>query len=551
METLSFIPLGGIGDVTKNMYLYIYRDEVLIVDCGLGFPDETMPGVDLLIPDTAYLKNEIRSNRKKIVGMVLTHGHEDHIGALPYILPGLPTFPIYGSTLTAALANEKLSEFETGRKVETFNFDDTTQLGNFKVSFIRVTHSIIDSSHLIIKTPIGNFYHGADFKFDKTPVDGKPSEIGKIEKAGGEGIICLFSDCLGAERAGFTPSEAEILNSFEQEFKKTVGRVFVTTYSSNISRLNQAIEAGLRQGRKICFIGRSLLNSRDVGVDLNYMKYPKNAEILPHEVRRYKPAQVLLLVAGSQAQEESALVRIANNEDRDVKIEEGDTVIFSADFIPGNEISIYALIDTIAKKGARVIYSDITDEFHVSGHGSAEDLKLLIKLTSPKFLLPIGGTYRQMVAYQALAKDVEYSKDKAILIDNGQEIKFSKNNFSVGVRIPIHPVFVDEITGEPIEHYIVFDRIKISHEGLVIVIAEIDSNTGRLASTPDIFTRGFKYDRIKDLSSRIQSSMQRTLRRQGRVTNWPYYKKLIERVTEQILFREGRQPLVVPVVLEV
>jgi ribonuclease J len=241
MDKVIFISLGGIGNVTKNMYVYEYGNEILLVDCGLGFADETMPGVDLLIPDIAYLKEAISQN-KKIIGMILTHGHEDHIGALPYILPQLPRFPIYGSTLTSSLANEKLKEFGLKHTVELINFHDKIRLSNFQVSFIRVTHSIIDASNLFIKTPVGNFYHGSDFKFDFTPVDGKSSELNKISQAGDEGVLCLFSDCVGAERKGHTQSEQKISESFEEEFRKSTGKIFVTTYSSNISRLNQAIE---------------------------------------------------------------------------------------------------------------------------------------------------------------------------------------------------------------------------------------------------------------------------------------------------------------------
>ncbi len=551
---LSFIPLGGIGDVTKNMYLYEYKGEILIIDCGFGFADETMPGVDLLIPDVSYLKKTLQQGSgqaKRIVGMILTHGHEDHIGALPYIISGLPDFPIFGSTLTAALANEKLSEFKIKTRVQTVDFNKILNLGNFQASLIRVTHSIIDAAHILIKTPVGNFYHGSDFKFDFTPVDGKPSELSKIVRAGSEGIVCLFSDCLGAERPGHSPSEKAIMQSFEEEFRKTRGKIFVTTYSSNISRLNQAIEVAVRMNRKICFVGRSLLKSRDVGRKLGYMKYPSSMEIKTHDVRKINPSQVLVLVAGSQGQEDSSLVRIANREDKDINIAKDDLVIFSSDPIPGNETSINSLIDTIARQGARVIYSGITDEFHVSGHGSENDLKLLMSLTKPKFLVPIGGTYKQMVRYRILAADLGFDEDKVLLIDDGQEIKFTHDSSSFGKKVPLSSIFVDEITGEAIENYIVFDRAKIAREGLIVVIVEVDSNTGRLSAMPDVLTKGFKYDNTKNLAKRIQLMLEESLRtRKEKVSNWVYYKKIIERVTEKLLFREGRQPLVVPVVLE-
>jgi len=547
-DFLSFTPIGGIGDVTKNMYLYEYGNEILIIDCGLGFADENMPGVDLTIPDISYLK----STNKKIVGMVLTHGHEDHIGALPFILPSLPNFPIYGSTLTSALASEKLEEFGIKNRVQTVSFDQNVRLGSFNISFVRVTHSIIDAANLFIRTPVGNFYHASDYKFDFTPVDGKPTEISKIAKAGEEGVLCLLSDCLGAERPGNTPSEKMIYKSFEEEFKNTKGRIFVTTYSSNISRLNQAIEVALKLGRKICFMGGSLLKSRDVGKSLNYMKYPRNFEVRPHQVKKMNPSQVLILVAGSQGQKESALTRIANGENKDIKIQKGDTVIFSADAIPGNERSVNALVDMLAKQGAKVVYSNITDEFHVSGHGSQLDIQLLVSLTRPKYLLPISGTYRQMIAYREIAESMGYQESKVILIENGQRVNFDKAGYTFGKKIQFSNIFVDEITSKAVENYILVDRTKISKEGLIIVIAEINSATGQLIGTPDILTRGFVYERKRELASKITTSLNKTLsNRNGQVTDWGYYRKTIEKITEDLLFREGRRPLVVPVVLEV
>lgn len=555
MDGITFLSLGGVGDVTKNMYLYESKDEILIVDCGMGFISDEMPGVDLVIPDVSYLKNSCQTlgkAGKKIVGMVLTHGHEDHIGALPFILPNLPDFPIYGSRLTAGLANEKLKDFGIKKEVNTVNFEDEIRLGGFSVSFIRLTHSIIDASNLFIKTKYGNFYHGSDFKFDFTPIDGKPSEIGKIAKAGEENVLCLFSDCVGAERKGFTPSEMKLYESFEEEFRKTKGKIFVTTYSSNISRLNQAIKVGEKLGRKVLFMGRSLLKAKDIGRILNYMNYPSSLEIRPHEVKKYDPSKILILVAGSQAQEDSALVRIASGEDRDITIEKDDTVIFSADPIPGNEASINALIDTIAKRGAKVVYSELTDEFHVSGHGSTEDLKLMISLIKPKFLVPIGGTYRQMVAYKHIAKEMSYKDEQIRLVENGQRLNFENGNLQVGKKIDLSSIFIDEITGKEVENYVVIDRIKISKEGIVVIITEVDVSSGQLIKTPDILTRGFIFENKEQFAKRLESELGKIFRlKREKVTNWIYYRKLVERKAEEILFSEGREPLIVPVVLEV
>lgn len=549
MERVSFISIGGVGDVTKNMYLYESKDEILVVDCGFGFADETMPGVDLLIPDISYLQ---RTN-KKIIGMILTHGHEDHIGALPFVLPKLSEFPIYASRLTAALANEKMKDFNIKRTVNSVNFGEEVTIGNFKVSFIRLTHSILDASNLFIKTPVGNFYHGSDYKFDFTPVDGNPSQLDKIAQAGTQGVLCLFSDCVGAERKGFTPSEMTLYQSFDEEFRKTKGKIFVTTYSSNISRLNQAIEIASKLNRKVVFMGRSLLKAREVGRSLGYMNYSSSMEIKPHEVDRYDPARVLILIAGSQAQEQSALVRVSTDNDKDIHIEKEDAVIFSADPIPGNENSINSLIDTISKKGAKVIYSDIRDDFHVSGHGSAGDIKLMISLTKPKYVFPIGGTYKQMVAFREIAKSMNFKTENVLLHESGQEIIFQQDgNVSSGRKINISNIFVDEITGEEVEHFVLVDRMKISKEGLVVVIVEVDTASGQLTKRPDILTRGFIYDKKDILSKRIESNLHKIFgAKRERVTNWVYYRKMLEKQTEQILFKEGREPLVIPVVLEV
>lgn len=548
MDSLSFISLGGVGDVTKNMSAYVFGGEILLVDCGIGFVDESMPGVDLMIPNISYLK----SSNKKIVGMILTHGHEDHIGALPFVLPMLPRFPVYGSTLTSSLANEKLKEFGEKNRVQTVNFNDIIKLGSFSIAFARVTHSVIDAANLLIKTPIGNFYHGSDFKFDFTPVDGKPSEIRKIAKWGEEGILCTLSDCLGAERLGHSESELKISESFDDEARRSHGKIFITTYSSNISRMNQAIEVAKKYNRKICFIGRSFLKSRDIGRKLKYMNYPPKMEVRPQDIKRLPSSSVMILVAGSQAQIESGLVRISQDQDRDIRVNREDTVIFSADPIPGNEVNINSLIDTISKKEAKVVYSQITDDIHVSGHGSQNDLKLLLSLTNPRFVLPIGGTFRQMVAYREIAKSMGYEDDKVIFADGGKEIIFSENGFRVGRAQNLPNVYVDQISGETIEKYIVLDRQRIAEEGVVIIITEIDSTSGQLVSEPDIITRGLNQPASDKFKSELFSELSQTFsQKKERVTNWNYYRKTIEQKAEVILFKEKREPLVIPIILEV
>lgn len=552
MNSLSFIPLGGIGDVTKNMYLYEYDDQILIVDCGLGFADETMLGVDLLLPDISYLLK----TRKRIAGMLLTHGHEDHIGALPYILPQLPDFPIFATPLTAAFANAKLKEFNAKKRVETVNFNDAEKnIGSFRFSLIPVTHSVPDTANIFIKTPVGNFYHGSDFKFDETPYDGKISDYAKISQLSGNGVLCLLSDCLGAERKGKTASEIGLTEHFDREMKECRGKFIATTYSSNISRLNQIIEASVRNGRRICFVGRSLIKNKDVARDLGYLNLKKDIEVEMDALRNYEDHKLTLIVAGSQGQENSALYRIANGEHRDVKLKEEDVIVFSSDPIPGNETSVYELVDTLARRGVKVIYSPVSRDFHVSGHASLDELEQLIKLVRPKKLIPIGGQFRHMFAYKKLAEKLGYKKSDIFLLEDGQELIFERGNVKYGRRIPVKNIYVDEMSGEELEGFVLRDRQKLSEAGIIIILAEVDSGNGQLVGNPDVIVRGLapsSYD-AKRLNSKLMQDFHKALNpRKERVMNWIYIRKLIGETAERRIFRDlRRRPLVLPVVIEV
>src|SRR6266487_1749957 len=476
-ETVKFLSLGGEEDVTRNMYLYEYKDQILIVDCGLGFPDETMLGVDLLLPDITYLlQNSMPEGKakKKIVGMLLTHGHEDHIGGLPYILPQLPSFPIYGSPLTAALANEKLTEFNTQPVVKTVTFTNgNIQIGDFNITFIHVTHSIPDAAHLFIETPVGNYYHGADYKFDLTPADQKRTEFRKITQAAQKGITALLSDCLGAERPGFTPSEEMLTQNFEKTMRESQGKVFVTTNSSNVSRLNQAIEAAEKLNRKVCFVGRSIIKVKEIAQKLGYLHIKRGTEIQIEAIPRYKSNQVMLLVAGSQGQENSAMTRIAGGEYNAIKLQLSDMVIFSADPIPGNELAVSSLVDAIAKKGKK------------------------------------------------------------------SEVK---------------NVYVDEVSGEELESYVIRDRERLAQEGVLILLVEIKASNGQLASKPEVIMRGTSLSESREeLTKYLQKEIAKALSNQkGNVTNRVYIRRVVGDVAERYIFKKFHsQPLVLPVVIEV
>lgn len=547
---LKYIPLGGVTNVTKNMHLYEYNNNVLIVDCGLGFADETMIGVDLMLPDISYLT---KNPSKKIVGIAITHGHEDHLGALPYILPQLSgKFDIFATPLTAAFINEKLKEFGVNKKAISVNYDKDILLGNFLLSFIRVTHSVPDTSNIFIKTPVGNFYHGSDFKFDFTPYDGKKTDFAKIVRKSDEGILCLMSDSLGSEREGFTVSEQEIGETILNEMKNTQGKFIVTTYSSNISRLNQVLNAARSLNRRVCFVGRSLIRAKDVALSLGYMKIERNMEIDLKDVRNYNDKQIVLIVAGSQGQENSALSRIANGDHKDIAINEKDCVVFSSDPIPGNEVAINALIDDIAKAGARVLYSDISDGLHVSGHGSQGDLSLMMSLVRPQKVLPIGGTYKHMVAYKALARKNGFLDRDILLPEDGQEVLFGKNRATYGRKIPLQNVYVDQVSGEEVDTFVLRDREKISKEGIVIVLVEVD-NYGALVNNPNIIARGFSSAEVPDITKGLSAEIKNNLKaKKSKVSDWNYLRRSIGAIAERYLVTKlKRRPLVLPVVIEV
>lgn len=550
---LTYLALGGAGGVTKNMHLYELGNEILIIDCGLGFADETMLGVDLLLPDTTYLKTAIASG-KKIVGMAISHGHEDHMGALPFILPDLPSFPIVASPLTAEFANEKLKEFGVNQRVQKVDFEGgEVRLGSFSLQFMRVTHSIPDSAHIFIKTPIGNFYHGSDFKFELMPFDGKKSDLQKISNLSKQGVLCMTSDCLRSEQKGRTPSEEGILKALEREIAKTPGKFIVTTYSSNIARLNQIIAAAGKFGRKICFVGRSTVKTKELAQSLGYLKLEKGMEVSLEQLKNFKDSNIVMVAAGSQGQENSALTRIANGDHKDVKLRPGDTVVFCADAIPGNEISVNSLIDTMFRQGARVLYSGITGDFHVSGHAAADDLAMLMHLVNPQRVLPIGGTYKQMVSYKNIAKEQGFNDRDILLVETGQQVVFTKDGVNFGKKIHLKNVYVDAISGEEVETFVLRDRQKLAKDGVVIVMAEVNAENGQLFDKPNIIVRGFTTPEAQEIANELSKQLKNSLSQKKRpVTDWIYMRKFVGEISEKYIYRNLRKrPLILPVVIEV
>jgi len=555
-DSIRVIPLGGTGNVTKNMFVYEYRydgkiRDILIVDCGIGFPDEEMYGIDLVLPDVRYLEDK----KQFIRGLVFTHGHDDHIGGIPYLYPKLGHIPMWAPQLAAAFANIKLEEAKLKARVIPVDFRETLRIGPFTVSFVRMTHSVPDTSNLIIETPVGIIYHGSDFKFDFDPLDGKKSEIEKINAVGRRGVMLMMTDCLGSERPGFTPSEQVVGQTLEKEISLCTGKFIFTTQSSNISRIQLAIEIALKHGRKIAFFGRSMDHNVEASLKLGYMKFPRDAVIRDADLKRLPPTKQFLIAAGAQGQSSSALSRMANDNHKFVSIKEGDTVVFSADAIPGNEGSVSNIIERLYRKGARVAYSDIMEDLHVSGHGSQGDQMLLLSAVGPKYIFPIGGTYRHIMQYRRLTEDLGYTKRDVLIPEDGQVLEF-RRGFPPKVveTLELENVMIDGLGVGDVGNAVLRDRQTIATDGIVVVVVPMEESTGRVTAEPDIISRGFVYMKESgDLLNKAKRVVSESLRlKKGRITDWRFVRNQMGENLEKFLLKEtGRRPLIVPVIVEV
>ncbi len=545
---LRFLPLGGVVGVTKNMYVYeLYENEklkdILIIDCGIGFPLEKELGVDFVIPDVSYLADKV----DKIRAIILSHGHEDHTSALPFHYGALGRPPVYASKLTSVFVENKFKEFSQSIKVNEVNYTKEYSFGNFQVSFIRMTHSIPDAMHMIIKTPLGNIYHGTDFKLDLTPPYGTYPDFYAITKAGKDGVLCLMSDCLGAEREGLTLSENIVGQAFEDEMRKTKGKFIMTTFSSNISRIRQCVEAAIKFNRKIIFLGRSMRENTRLAATIGYLPIPDSLFAKEEQVGRLPPNKVCLIVAGSQGQYGSALSKLARNINKNIKILPGDKIVFSSDPIPGNETEVYALIEELSLRGAEVIYSDIHDQLHASGHGNQEDLKFLIRFTNPKYFIPIGGTIRHQRQYQKIVTDLGYKKEQAFLLDEGETVWFTQRGAMRGETVEVKNIYVDAYGVGDVGNIVLRDRKTLAQEGIVVVILTLDAQA-QLAAQPRILSRGFVFEEgQKILFNKAVKLIESLLKpRGGRVTEFNNLKKEVATNLEELFVNEtGRKPLIV------
>lgn len=549
-QPLRIIPLGGVGDVTKNMYVYEYGDDIIIVDCGVGFPDEAMPGVDLVIPDISYLKDKIN----RIRAILITHGHEDHIGGLPYIWSELQA-PIYTQKLTCGFIRAKFTEHNLPKdKIIEVKIDQTLDLGNFKISFYQVSHSVPDSTGIVIKTPQGIVIHQADFKIDWTPVSGQVTDVGTVARLGHEGVLLLLIDCLRVEKPGFNKSEKSIEDSFEAAARETTGKLLITMTSSNVSRMQQAINVAHRLGRKVAVVGRSFENNFQVARDLGYLSVPAGIMIAADAISSFAPQKILVLIAGAQGQSDSSLVRVANEEHKQLKLANGDSVVFSADPIPSTESAQNALIDSLSRLGVNVYYSAITSNLHVSGHAALEELRLMINLVKPKFLFPIGGTFKHMKAFAKMAQELGYNKKQVLDVEDGDILEIKENLVGLKGKVDVQNVYVDGLGIGDVGHVVLRDRQKMSEEGIVVVVVSIDQHTNQLASDIDIISRGFVFEELAhDLLEEAKGVVKEALQKHiHKAADWRFTRKIIEDALERFLYQiTKRRPLILPIIAEV
>ncbi len=548
---LKLIPLGGLGKATKNMHVYEQGNDIVIVDCGIAFPTEATPGVDLIIPDISPIKNK----KQKIKGIVLSHGHQDHIGAIPYIVPQLNFPPIYGTRLTLGLVEASLEEFNLEKKPELIEIqpDKPIKLGNFQLDFFRVTHSIPDAVGLIINTPLGKIIHAADYKFDWTPAAGPPPDISKIAAAGEQGVHLLLSDCLGAEREGYTLSETLIEEVFSQHMRDAESRVFITTYSSNISRIQQAVNASKKNNRKVAFLGRSLNESVRVAQSLNYLNIPKGMYVKAHKIKDVPPKQLTIIVAGALGQPNSSLTRVASGEHRLAQIKKGDIVLFSADPIPGSEEHVTDVIDDLYIQGARVFYSRITDELHVSGHASQEELKLMLALTKPNFIVPIGGTVAMARRYSLLAQSMGHPAKNIFELEEGETLEMSKTFVRKGRKIGVQNILVDGLGVGDVGNVVLRDRQQLAKDGILVAVIPIEHKTNKVAGEIELISRGFVY--VKEagqLMNKAKKIVASSVAEEKKQKNLRYLRRKISDKLETFFYEETkRRPIVLVELIEV
>jgi ribonuclease J len=547
---LKIVPLGGLSEIGKNMMLMEYENDIIIIDAGLMFPGEEMLGIDLVIPDISYLLE----NKEKIRGIVITHGHEDHIGALPYLLPQLEV-PVYSTKLTNGLIEVKLKERKAlaGAKLKVVPYGGQVNLGRFKVEFFPVCHSIPDAAGLIIHSPLGTIVHSGDFKLDYTPVDGKPTDLSRLAQLGAQGVLLLLSDSTYAELPGYTPSERLVGESLDRVMAKAPGRVIVTTFSSLVSRIQQVIDAAARHERRVFIIGRSMTDIVKMTLELGYLKAPEGILARIDELKNTPHNKVVFVTTGSQGEPTSALVRIANRDHRHVHILHGDTVVLSATPVPGNEALINRTVDNLFRQGAQVLYDKVA-QVHVHGHGSQEELKLLLNLVKPRFFMPVHGEFRHLSFHAKLAQSVGIPEKNIFLLEDGDVLELGQWSGKVDGKVSSGNVYVDGLSVGDVGPVVLRDRRMLSRDGIVMVIITVNRQTGKLVGRPDIVSRGFVDTReAKDMIEESRDLVAKALDHSGaRPADWGFIYAKVRDILHKFYYDQTkRRPMILPVMVKV
>ena len=550
-EKLKIIPLGGLQEIGKNITVFEYGDDIVVVDCGLAFPEDDMLGIDLVIPDFTYLEK----NQDKIRGLVITHGHEDHIGAIPYLLQKI-NVPIYATKLTAGLISHKLEEHRLlkSTKLKIVNQGQTITLGKIRVEFIRSCHSIPDAVALAIHTPAGTIVHTGDFKIDYTPIDDERMDFGRLAELGNKGVLALMSDSTNSERKGYTMSESTVGEVFDKLFFNCTKRIVVATFASNVHRVQQIVNSAVENNRKIAVCGRSMINMISTAMELGYINVPENVFIDIDMIKNYTDDQLVIITTGSQGETMSALTRMAAGEHKKVTITPNDLVIISANPIPGNEKYVAKVIDDLMKIGAEVVYSSLED-IHVSGHACQEEQKLMLSLVRPKYFIPVHGEYRQLIAHSETAKKVGIKPENIFLTTNGRILELNEDEATLTGTVPFGKIMVDGLGVGDVGNIVLRDRQHLSQDGLIIVVMSMDSATGEIVAGPDVISRGFVYVResenlMEDVKKMLKEEV-RKLEEHG-VRDWSTIKsRLKDSLRDYIFAKTKRNPMILPIIMEV